>query len=244
MSDRAVTNTGFTLIEECLERGQTTLGEHQAKQLFAAYDIPVTKEQLIRERSGLASAVDAVPPPVVLKIDSPDILHKTEAGLVELGCGSLQEAERAFDRILARSKESHPTARVNGILVQEMVTGVAECIIGMKKDPEFGPTVMFGLGGIFVEVFKDVAFRVTPLTPADAAEMVREVKGYALLAGARGRARADVAALEDVLLKVSRLAVELDHYLEEIDINPIVVRPEGMGAVAVDGLIVLDRPRP
>ena len=179
--------------------------------------------------------------PVVLKIDSPDILHKTEAGLVELGCRTADDARAAFDRILARARDHYPEALINGVLVQEMVTGcVAECIVGMKKDPQFGPTILFGLGGIFVEVFGDVALRVAPLSAADAAQMIRETKGYKLLTGARGRALADIAGIEDVLLKISRLALDLEPYLLEIDINPLMVLEQGRSVKAADALILLD----
>lgn len=243
MNDTAARAKSVAVIEAALGRGQRSLSEHQAKQVFAAYGIPVTKEQVVAEHAGLAAAMEAITPPLVLKIDSPDILHKTEAGLVELGCNTPEETEAAFDRILAGAAEHFPDARLDGVLVQEMVTGgVAECIIGMKIDPEFGPAIMFGLGGIFVEVFKDVAFRVAPLTPADAAEMVREVKGFPLLAGARGRAKADVAALEDALLKISQLAVDLEPYVAEIDVNPMIVRGKGLGAMAVDGVSLLRHP--
>ena len=127
---------------------------------------------------------------MVLKIDSPDILHKTEAGLIALGCATAGEAEVAFREILGRAREQFPDAILGGVLVQEMVTGsVAECIVGMKKDPQFGPAILFGLGGIFVEVLGDVALRLAPLTAADATAMIEEIKGYPLLAGARGRAR-------------------------------------------------------
>jgi acyl-CoA synthetase (NDP forming) len=121
------------------------------------------------------------------------------------------------------------------------VTGcIAECIVGMKRDAQFGPSLLFGLGGIFVEVFEDVAIRVAPLRDADAAAMIRETKGYRLLAGARGRPKADVAAIEDVLLKMSRLSLDLESYLVEVDVNPLMVGAEGQGAKAADALMLLD----
>ena len=232
-----------SIIESALERGRNSLSEHEAKQILGAYDIPVTREQLVSDTGELGAALSGFTFPVVLKIDSPDILHKTEAGLVALDCGTAEAAEAEYHRILRQAKERHPEATVNGVLVQEMVTGsVAECIVGMKKDPQFGPTILFGLGGIFVEVFEDVALRVAPLTETDAATMVRETKGYKLLAGARGRPKADVAAIEDVLLKVSRLALDLETHLVEIDINPLMVGTEGRGVKAADALMLLDYP--
>ena len=233
------------VLEAALARGQKALSEHQAKQVLAAYGIPVTEERLVRDAGELPRALADLEFPMVLKIDSPDILHKTEAGLVALGCHTAAEAEAAFGRISRDAREHFPEALINGVLVQEMVTGsVAECIVGMKKDPQFGPTILFGLGGIFVEVFEDVALRVAPLTPADAAEMIRETKGFKLLAGARGRPKADLAAIEDVLLKMSRLALDLEPYLAEIDVNPLMAGPAdaaaGSGTKAADALMLLD----
>lgn len=234
-------DNGRVLIEAALARGHESLGEHEAKQVLEAYGIPVTQEKLVPRVEELAAALRAFEFPVVLKIESPDILHKTEAGLVTLGCKTAGEAEAAFRRILQQAQEHYPEATINGVLVQEMVTGsVAECIVGMKKDPQFGPTILFGLGGIFVEVFEDVALRVAPLTRADAAQMIRETKGYKILSGARGRAKADVAAIEDVLLKMSELALDLEPYLSEIDINPLMVGMEGHSAKAADALMLLD----
>ncbi len=229
------------IIETALERGRNSLSEHEAKQVLGAYGIPVTREQLVSDTGGLGTALSDFDFPVVLKIDSPDILHKTEAGLIALGCSSAEAAEADYHRILGRAKDRYPEAVVNGVLVQEMVSmSVAECIVGMKKDPQFGPTILFGLGGIFVEVFEDVALRVAPLTGMDAATMVRETKGYKLLAGARGLPKADIAAIEDVLLRVSRLALDLETQLAEIDINPLMVGTEGQGVKAADALMLLD----
>ena len=234
------------VIEAAFARGQKALSEHQSKQVLAAYGIPVTEERVVRDSGELAGALSDLEFPLVLKIDSPDILHKTEAGLVALGCRTAGEAEVALDRILRQAQEHFPAALIDGVLVQEMVTGsVAECIVGMKKDPQFGPTILFGLGGIFVEVFEDVALRVAPLSEADARDMIRETRGFRLLAGARGRPKADVAAIEDVLLKMSRLALDLEPYLAEIDVNPLMAgseeAPSGRPVVAVDALMLLDR---
>jgi acyl-CoA synthetase (NDP forming) len=229
------------VIEAALTGGRRNLSEHEAKQVLAAYGIPVTEERLLADADELGAALREFDLPVVLKIDSPDILHKTEAGLVELGCATAHDAYVAFDRILGRARGRYPEAVISGVLVQEMVTGsVAECIVGMKKDPQFGPTILFGLGGIFVEVFGDVALRVAPLSSTDAAQMIRETKGYKLLTGARGRPKADVAGVEDVLLKLSMLALDLESYVSEIDINPLMVLPDGRSVKAADALILLD----
>jgi acyl-CoA synthetase (NDP forming) len=229
------------VIDDALARGQNSLSEHEAKQVLEAYGIPVTRERLAVRADQLPAVLAEFELPVVLKIDSPDILHKTEAGLVALGCDTAERVAVEFARILEGANERYPQADIHGVLIQETVTGsTAECIVGMKKDAQFGPTVLFGLGGIFVQVFEDVAIRVAPLRDADAAAMIRETKGYKLLAGARGRPKADVAAIEDVLLKMSRLSLDLEPYLSEIDVNPLMVGAEGQGAKAADALMLLD----
>jgi acyl-CoA synthetase (NDP forming) len=230
-----------SIIAAARGRGQTCLSEHEAKEVLKLYGIPVTREVVVTKVDALAEALDAFEFPVVLKVDSPDILHKTEAGLVSLGCASADEAEVEFLRIMTRSRERYPTATINGVLVQEMVTApVAECIVGAKKDAQFGPTVLFGLGGIFVEVFEDVSLGVAPLSREDAASLIREIKGFKILSGARSRPKADVGAAEDVVLKLSRLALDLEREISEIDVNPLMVLPEGQGVMAVDALIVLE----
>jgi acetate---CoA ligase (ADP-forming) len=229
------------VIDDALARGQKSLSEHEAKQVLEAYGIPVTRERLATSTDQLPAVLADFELPIVLKIDSPDILHKTEAGLVVLGCDTAERVVAEFDRILRQANERYPEANIHGVLIQEMVIGsIAECIVGMKKDVQFGPTLLFGLGGIFVEVFEDVVIRVAPLRDVDAATMIRETKGYKLLAGARGRPKADVAAIEDVLFKMSRLSLELEPYLAEIDVNPLMVGAEGQGAKAADALMLLD----
>lgn len=232
---------GKAIVERALAEGRACLSEHEAKLVLASYGIPVAKEQVVRTPEELVRALKSFEYPVVLKIDSPDIPHKTEAGLVELNCRNLHEADAAFTRIMQRARQGCPKARINGVLVQEMVTDCTECIVGMKRDAQFGPTIMFGLGGIFVEVFQDVSLRVAPLTELDAAQMIQEVKGYKILAGARGRPRADVEAVKDVLLKMSHLSLDLEEYILEADINPLMVGSSGQSVKAVDALMVLNK---
>jgi len=229
------------IIVAARNRGQTALSEHEAKQVLRLYGIPVTREEVVPTVDALVATLANFELPVVLKVDSPEILHKTEAGLVSLGCASVDHAEAEFRRIMSKSREHYPTATIGGVLVQEMVTeSVVECIVGMKKDPQFGPTILFGLGGIFVEVFEDVSLGVAPLTEADAASMIREIRGFKILSGARGRAKADMVATEDAILKMSQLALDLEPEIREIDINPLMVCPEGRGAKAVDALMLLE----
>ena len=182
--------------------------------------------------------------PVVLKIDSPDILHKSEAGAIRLNVDSPEEAIRFYDEIIANAQTHDPNARINGVLVQEMIPGGTEVMIGMSQDPQFGPTVAFGLGGIFVEVLKDISLRVAPLSTSDAEQMVKEIKGYQILQGVRGKKPSDVAAIVDVLLRISRLAQDCKDIIAEIDINPLIVFDEGRGVKAADALVVLKTPEP
>jgi len=173
---------------------------------------------------------------VVMKISSPDLAHKADLGLVEVDVAGAREVRAAYGRLLERAEAAAPTADLEGVLVSELVTGGTETVLGVADDPLFGPTVMFGLGGVFVEVLGDVTFRVPPFDRAEARRMVTELRGSPLLTGARGRPAADVGALVDVIMRVQRLAVDLAGEVTELDINPLVVRPKG--AVAVDALVV------
>jgi acyl-CoA synthetase (NDP forming) len=214
--------------------------EHRAKRVLAEYGIPVTREALATTKPQALAAAQGIGYPVVLKIQSPDIPHKTEARAVALGVPNDEELGRAYDMVVANALAYKPDAKLDGVLVQEMVAGGVEAIAGIVNDPLFGPAVMFGLGGVFAEVLKDVAFRLAPVTPSVAREMIAEIKGHAVLSGARGRPPADVEALADVLLKLSALAVDLEEHVAELDINPLFVMEKGRGVKAADALI---RPR-
>lgn len=215
-----------------------TLTEHQGKELFALYDIPVTQEEVATSADHAADIADRIGYPLAMKIDSPDILHKTEAGGLKLNLSSREDVVAAFNEIMANAKNYDASARLNGVLVQEMVVGGTEVIIGVNNDPQFGPTIMFGLGGIFVEILKDVSLRVAPLSRDEALSMIREIKGYKVLAGARGKAKCDVDAIADTLVKVSLMAMELDDRVAELDINPLLVLPEGKGVRVADALVI------
>jgi acyl-CoA synthetase (NDP forming) len=212
-----------------LIRPGAALSEYDSKQLLAAYGIPVTDERLVTKRGDAVKAAEAIGLPVVMKVSSPTILHKSDLGLVKVGVSSPRDVKAAFDELMAAKG-------AEGVLVSEMVSGGVETVVGVARDDLFGPTVMFGLGGVFVEVLKDVTFRVPPFDRDEARRMVEEVKGFPLLTGARGRPKADVRALVDVLLKVQRLAVDLADDVAELDINPLVVMPKGV--VALDALVV------
>jgi acetyltransferase len=176
---------------------------------------------------------------VALKAESPAILHKTDAGAVRLGVRGADDVRAAFTTIVDNVRRHDPAAPLDGVLVQAMVTGGTEMVVGLHHDPQFGPVVMVGLGGIFVEVLEDVAFGAVPLTRGDAEDMLASLRGARILDGVRGRPRADRGALVDVLLAVSRLGAEAGSAIAELDLNPVVVLPEGRGAVAVDALVVL-----
>lgn len=215
-----------------------SLSERESKELLAAYGIPVAGDQLVTSVDEAVNAADKMGYPVVLKVDSPDILHKTEAGIVRLNLGNADEVRTAYTEILERAKNYNPAARINGVSVQEMVDKGVEMMLGVKNDPTFGPTVMVGVGGIFVEVFKDYALRLAPVDTQTALEMINSLKGKKLLYGARGAEPCDVDALADALVKLSYMAYDHANEIQEIDVNPLIVLPGHRGAKAVDGLVV------
>jgi acyl-CoA synthetase (NDP forming) len=228
-----------TIIIQQLIDSAGDLAEHAAKQVLAGYGIPVTREEMAGSRDEALAIARRIGYPVALKVQSPDIPHKTEARAVRLGITSDTELASAYDEVLANARAYDGSAKIEGVLVQEMVKGGVEAILGVTNDPLFGPAVMFGLGGIFAEVLKDVAFRLAPVTPSAAREMIEEIKGYPLLAGARGRPPADVDALTDAILRLSALAVDLKDCVAELDINPLFVMERGRGVIAADALIKL-----
>ena len=220
-----------------LAQARSELAEYRAKRLLAEYGIPITAEALARSPQEAARSAARIGFPVALKVQSAGIPHKTEAGGVRLALTNEAEVEAAYEDIMASARRHAPNAVIDGVLVQEMVTGAVEVILGVNNDPLFGPAVMFGLGGIFTEVLKDVAFRIAPLKRSEAVAMIREVKGYPLLAGARGRPVCDEGALADTLCRLSALAVDLKDHLAELDINPLFVFPAGQGVKAGDALV-------
>ncbi len=214
------------------------VGESEALGVLEAAGVPVVPYRLCESAAEAAKACAAFKFPAVLKIASPDIIHKTEMGGVMLGIDSRAAAEKAYRTLVARAKKAAPRARIDGVVAMKQVQGGVECILGAHNDPALGPVVMFGLGGIFVEVFKDVAFRLAPIGLDEARAMIREVKGHALLAGARGRKPADTDAIAKALVRLSYLAAANADRFESIDVNPFIVGEKGTGAVAVDAVIV------
>lgn len=213
------------------------LSGEEARGLLREFGIPLAETRPARDGEQAVLAAEALGYPVVLKIDSPDIVHKTDVGGVRLGCASAASVREGVRAMLDEVRRRAPAARIDGVLVQRMLAGGTEMIVGVKRDPLFGPALVCGFGGIFVELLRDVAVRVPPLDRAEALAMIGELRGAALLQGARGRPPADVAALADVLVGVARLAETHASSLRALDINPLVVLEEGRGAVAVDWLI-------
>ncbi|MGE5302349.1 MAG: acetate--CoA ligase family protein [Alphaproteobacteria bacterium] len=213
-------------------------GEQAAKRVVASIGIPVVEDRLARSAGEAVSAAGALATRVVLKIASPEILHKSDIGGVLIGLGSAEQIAAGYDTLIERARAAAPQARIDGVLVSPLIEGGVETIAGVKRDPVFGPVVMFGIGGIFVEIYRDVSLRVAPFGIDTAREMIREIVGYPLLSGARGRAPADVEALARSLSLLSAYADCFRDDLDSIDINPLVALPEGKGVIAVDALVV------
>lgn len=217
-------------------RGRSQLTEVEAKQLLGAAGVPVADTRLATTADEAVSAADAIGYPVVMKVVSPEIAHKSDIGGVVLGVADADAVRATFQQITDAVAKGAPDAEIDGIAVQAMVPQGTEVIVGSTTDPQFGPVMMFGLGGVFVEILEDVAFRIVPLEQRDAHDLIREIRGFPLLDGARGREKADVAALEQLVLKVSEV-VEANPEIAELDLNPIFAYANG--AVAVDAHIVL-----
>jgi acyl-CoA synthetase (NDP forming) len=212
------------------------LSEWQSKQLIKAYGIKPSKDVLCESAAAAVKAAQSIGYPVAMKVSSPDLLHKSDAGVVRVGVQHAKEVRATYDELLAKAKRANRRARIEGVLVSEMVTGGVETLIGVTQDPLFGPVVTVGLGGVLVEVLGDVASRVPPFDRDEARRMVRELQGSRVLDGVRGAKPVDVEALLDAIMHVERLAMDLAGDVQELDINPFVVRPRG--AVALDALVV------
>ncbi len=223
----------MNIIDKAVKIGRTSLSEFEAKQLLAAYRIPVTREALVEREENLLSVVATIGYPLVLKGCSAEIAHKTENGLIHVDIRNDHEALTAFKDITARMEHNK-----GSVLVQEMVQGKRELAAGLTRDAQFGPCVMFGLGGIFTEILKDIAFRVAPLERLDALEMMKEIRGHNILTAVRGLEAVDRDALADILINVGRIGLE-NKQIKEIDINPIII--SGTRPIVVDALVLLDK---
>jgi len=228
--------TGQKIVDKAKSEGRSVLTEVEAKELLKQAGISVVDTKLATSREEALSISQQLGFPVVLKIASPDVVHKSDAGGVKLDLRTSKQVGKAYDDILKAIKKQYPEAKIQGVSVQKMARPGVEVIIGMSKDAQFGPVIMFGLGGILVEILKDVSFRIVPLARRDAREMIREIKGYPLLEGYRGQEPVDVANLEELILKVSSF-IEQHPEVEELDLNPIFAYSDG--AVAVDARVIL-----
>ena len=225
------------IFEDARKEGRKYLLEPEAKAVCAEYGIPVTEFMVAKTEDEAVNFADELGYPVVLKIVSPDVIHKFDVGGVILNLKASSEIREAYKKILNNVEKHKPKAKISGILVQEMAPESTEIIIGATKDPQFGPALMFGLGGIFVEVLKDVTFRIAPITEEDAREMITEVKAYPILKGYRNQPPADIDTIIQILVNTSRLV--MDHQeIKELDLNPVMVYEKG--AKTVDARIILE----
>ncbi len=212
------------------------LTEHEAKKVLSKYGILVTEGSIAKSADEAFRIASSIGFPVAMKISSPDISHKSDVGGVVLNIKK-EDVKAAYSDMISNVRKAVPGANIEGVLVQQMAPSGHEVIVGIKKDAQFGHALMFGLGGIFVEIYKDVSFRVTPIDKKEALEMISEIKGYPILKGIRGRKPADIDAVADVLVSVSELAQKEN--IVELDINPLIVGEKG--AVAVDARAMVEK---
>ena len=219
------------LIHQAIKEGRSTLSEYESKRVLASYGIPVTREMLVTDMKAFETAIRDIGYPLVIKGCSPETTHKTEKGLIRIDLRNGEEARIAYDEITAAMGGNR-----KAVLVQELVRGQRELVIGMTREPQFGPCVMFGLGGIFTEIFEDVSFRVAPVEKPEALAMMQEIKGHRILEAVRGMEPANLDSLADMVITVGQIG--LDHEsVKEIDINPVILRKGE--PVAADALVVL-----
>ncbi|MEA1940038.1 MAG: acetate--CoA ligase family protein [Candidatus Caldatribacteriota bacterium] len=212
------------------QKEKRSLLETEAKEFLKGYNIPVPDFKLIKSEDEIAGLAKEINFPVVMKIVSPDIIHKSDAGGVKVGIKNEKEARAAYQEIISKARKYNKKADIYGVIVYEMIPQTTEIIVGMMKDPHFGPVIMFGLGGIFVEVLKDVSFRILPIEEKDARELITEIKGYKILKGTRGEAPKDIEAIKKLLIKISQMSME-NPEIKEIDLNPVFVFEKGIQVI-------------
>lgn len=230
--------TALKAIDMARSEGRTLLTEIESKELLKQAGISVVETELATSSDEAVAIAKQISFPVGLKIASVDVVHKSDAGGVKLNLKTPEEVVRAYDNIMTSVRKHFPNAKIQGVSVQQMAKPGIEVIIGMSKDPQFGPVIVFGLGGIMVKIIKDVSLRIAPLSPRDAREMIREIKGYKMLTGYRGQRPVDTATLEKWLVNISRF-VMANPEIKEIDLNPIFAYNKG--AVAVDARVILEK---
>lgn len=227
----------FSILDTAKKEGRSILTEFESKRFLKQVGIRVVETRLAKNQKEAVSISQKIGFPVALKITSPDVVHKTDSGGVKLGLRNISEVKKAYEDILRSVKKKVSRALIHGISVQKMAPPGTEVIIGTSKDPQFGPVIMFGVGGIFVEVLKDVSFRVIPINRRDAQEMIREIKGFPLLQGYRGKEPASIPALVEMILKISRL-IHQNPEIKEMELNPVFAYKDK--ALAVDARIILE----
>jgi acetyltransferase len=227
------------VIDNARAERRHSIGDAEARSILIACGLKIPRSELAGNPEQAIDIAHQIGYPVVLKIASPDILHKTDVGGVKVGLQNAEDVRDAFDLMVYRAQRYVPDAHVWGCLVQEMVPGGGqEVLVGMNRDPQFGPLITFGLGGIYVETLKDVTFRIAPFSIQEAEEMLTEIRSHAILDGVRGQPPLDKSAIVDVLLRVGQLVQDFPEIVE-LDINPLVVYPQGQGAIAIDMRLVL-----
>jgi acyl-CoA synthetase (NDP forming) len=227
----------FSIFDQVKKEGRSILTEFESKKILKQAGISVVETKLAKTQKEAVSLSQKMGFPVALKITSPDVIHKSDSGGVKLSINSVAEVKKAYDEILKKVRKQYPDAIIHGVSVQKMALPGTEVIVGTSKDPQFGPVIMFGLGGIFVELLKDVSFRVIPVEQRDAQEMIKEIKGYPLLQGYRGKEPANISALVEIILKISKL-IEENPQIKELELNPIFAYKNK--AMAVDARIILE----
>ena len=231
------------ILNDYIKRDHLYLAEDEANKILESYGFPVVPCELASSPTQSATIAERIGFPVVMKVDSDDIVHKSDVGGVVLNISTSREAELAFGRIMQHIREARPEAVIKGIQVSKMISSGEEVILGIKRDPSFGPVIMFGLGGLYVEVFKDVSFRIAPVDDAIAESMIKDTKSHRILEGIRGKAPRDLSCIRDCLVRLSQLALDCPQ-IKELDINPLIVLDKGMGCYVADARLMLQPEQP
>jgi len=229
-----------SFFEKMKQAGRQHLNEEEARQVISAYGFRIPQSILAATEPSAVKAAEEIGYPVVIKISSPDILHKSDFGGVRIGIKNEREVRNCFCDITQKARRLMPDAEIKGVLVQQMITGGKEVILGMSRDPQFGPLLMFGLGGIYIEILKDVSFRIAPIGLNEAEEMIQEIRSFPLLKGARGERPVDTNTVVDDILRLSQMVTDFPEIIE-MDINPLIVFPEGGGTMALDARITMSQ---
>ena len=228
------------IISKALSEGRSLLLEPEAKELCSQYGIPVPKSKVVASADEAVEAAKEIGLPVVVKIVSKDIIHKSDAGCVIVGINDLEGVKKVYKQVIDNALKFNPKAEIKGVLIEEMLPKGIEVAIGGIRDLEFGPAIMFGLGGVFIEVIRDVTFRVAPISEADAEEMIKEIRGFKILQGYRGTEPVDIKALVKIIVGASKLMTENEE-VSQLDLNPVIAKRQG--AKAVDARIILSPTR-